>query len=171
MNGVLTKSDIRRLIQQNPPLLEGYVDLEAQLQPNGLDMTIRDIASMNDAGQIAASDKDRKLSKTTPLNFDASGFVDLKPGPYMVTYNEIVTLPVNVMALARPRSSLLRCGVTVGAAVWDAGYSGRSQSLLVVYNPHGFRLQKNARILQLVFFTLTEETQGYSGAYQGENKK
>ncbi|HLB27762.1 MAG TPA: deoxyuridine 5'-triphosphate nucleotidohydrolase, partial [Dehalococcoidales bacterium] len=71
--------------------------------------------------------------------------------------------------LGRPRSSLLRCGVTVNTAVWDAGYSGRSQSLLVVYNPLGFRLQKDARVVQLVFFRLTGETEGYKGAYQGEN--
>ena len=73
------------------------------------------------------------------------------------------------MALGRPRSSLLRCGVTVNTAVWDAGYSGRSQSLLVVYNPLGFRLQKDARVVQLVFFRLTGETKGYQGKYQGEN--
>ena len=73
------------------------------------------------------------------------------------------------MDLARPRSSLLRCGVTVGTAVWDAGYSGRSQSLMVIYNPQGIRLQKNARIIQLVFFQLTQETEGYRGIYQGEN--
>ena len=73
------------------------------------------------------------------------------------------------MALARPRSSLLRCGVTVGTAVWDAGYSGRSQSLLVVYNRQGVRLQKNARIIQLIFLRLTGETKGYQGVYQGEN--
>jgi dUTP pyrophosphatase len=73
------------------------------------------------------------------------------------------------MALARPRSSLLRCGVTVNTAVWDAGYSGRSQSLMVVYNSHGFRLQRNARLVQLVFLRLTEETEGYHGAYQREN--
>jgi len=78
-------------------------------------------------------------------------------------------LPNNVMALARPRSSLLRCGVTVDTAVWDAGYSGRSQSLMVVYHPQGFRLQKNARIVQMIFFSLTGETEGYSGSYQGEN--
>ncbi len=87
----------------------------------------------------------------------------------MITYNEIVHLPKNIMALARPRSSLLRCGVTVGTAVWDAGYSGRSQSLLVVYNPKGFHLQKDARVLQLIFFPLTQETEGYHGVYQGEN--
>jgi len=74
-----------------------------------------------------------------------------------------------VMALAAHRSSLLRCGVTVGTAVWDAGYEGRSQSLLVVHNPLGFRLQKNARIIQLVFFQLSQETERYKGKYQGEN--
>ncbi len=157
------------MLQQKPPLLEGYVDLEAQLQPNGFDLTLREIALLENAGQIAASDQQRRVSDLAPLVFDGLGFIDLMPGPYMISYNEIVHLPNNVMALARPRSSLLRCGVTVGAAVWDAGYSGRSQSLLVVYNPRGFRLQRNARVLQLVFFPLTQETEGYHGAYQGEN--
>ncbi len=84
-------------------------------------------------------------------------------------YNEVVHLPRDIMALGRPRSSLLRCGVGVGTAVWDAGYEGRSQSLLIVHNPHGFRVQRNARITQLVFFELTGESEGYNGIYQGEN--
>lgn len=169
MNGVLAKSDIRRLIEQQPPLVEGYIDLEAQLQPNGFDLTVRDIALLQNAGQIAANDRERRISDLAPLLFDGLGFMELVPGPYLITYNEIVHLPSDVMALARPRSSLLRCGVTIGAAVWDAGYSGRSQSLLIVYNSLGFRLQKNSRVLQLVFFHLSQETEGYRGAYQGEN--
>ena len=55
-------------------------------------------------------------------------------------------------------------------AVWDAGYSGRSESLLVVYNKKGFDLKKDARVLQLLFFRLDEEVKnGYSGIYQNEN--
>ena len=42
---------------------------------------------------------------------------------------------------------------------------------MVVYNPKGFRVQKNARLMQLVFMTLTEATEGYHGVYQGENIK
>jgi dUTP pyrophosphatase len=109
------------------------------------------------------------VPELAPLVFDGMGFIDLMPGAYIITYNEIVNLPKNIMALARPRSSLLRCGVNVGTAVWDAGYSGRSQSLMVVYNPQGFRLQKNARIVQLIFFKLAQKTAGYKGVYQGEN--
>ena len=149
--------------------MEGYIDLASQVQPNGIDLTLREVALPQSSGKIAISNSQRLLPDLAPLTFDGLGFIDLIPGAYIITYNEIVHLPNNVMALARPRSSLLRCGVNVATAVWDAGYSGRSQSLMVVYNPQGFRLQRNARIVQLVFFQLTMETDGYQGAYQDEN--
>jgi len=169
MAAILSKADIHQLLKQEPPLIEGWIDLEQQVQPNGVDLTLREVALLQSPGKIAVADSQRLVSDLAPLVFDGMGFIDLMPGAYIITYNEIVHLPRNIMALATPRSSLLRCGVTVNTAVWDAGYSGRSQSLMVVYNPQGFRLQRNARIVQLVFFKLTEETEGYQGAYQGEN--
>jgi dUTP pyrophosphatase len=169
VTAVLSRQDIQRLLKKKPPLVEGCVDIEKQLQPNGIDLTIRDIALLQSPGRIAVEDSQRLVSDLAPLVFDGLGFIDLIPGAYIITYNEIVHLPPNIMALGRPRSSLLRCGVTVGTAVWDAGYSGRSQSLLVVYNPQGFRLQKNARVAQLIFLRLSQKTEGYKGTYQGEN--
>jgi dUTP pyrophosphatase len=169
MTAVLSRQDIHRLLQQEPPLVEGYLDLETQVQPNGIDLTLREISMLQTPGRIAVSNDQRLVSDLAPLVFDGLDFIDLMPGIYTVTYNEIVHLPNNVMALGRPRSSLLRCGVTIDTAVWDAGYSGRSESLMIVYHPQGFRLQRNARVLQLVFFQLTRDTEGYRGTYQGEN--
>jgi len=169
MTAILSKQDIQRLLQQEPPLIEDYINLEEQVQPNGIDLTLREVALLQSSGKIAAMGSQRLVSDVAPLVFDGLNFIDLMPGAYIITYNEIIHLPKNVMALATPRSSLLRCGVTINTAVWDAGYSGRSQSLMVVYNPQGFRLQRNARIVQLVFLQLTKETEGYHGAYQGEN--
>jgi len=169
MSAVLSQQDIRRLIQQKPPLIESYINLDEQVQPNGIDLTLREIAMLQSSGRIAVDNSQRQVSDLAPLVFDGLGFIDLIPGVYSITYNEIVNLPKDVMALATPRSSLLRCGVTVNTAVWDAGYCGRSQSLMVVYNPQGFRLQRNSRVVQLVFLRLTGETDGYQGAYQGEN--
>ena len=166
---ILSKQDIQRLLQREPPVIEGYVNLEEQVQPNGIDLTLREVAMLQSLGKIAVKNDQRQVSDLAPLVFDGLGFIDLMSGAYIVTFNEIVHLPKDVMALARPRSSLLRCGVTVNTAVWDAGYSGRSQSLMVVYNPQGFRLQRNARIVQLIFLQLTGETEGYQGVYQGEN--
>ena len=54
-------------------------------------------------------------------------------------------------------------------AVWDAGYEGRSEALLVVHARAGFRVQRGARLAQLVFFRATGYTDAYSGAYQGEH--
>ena len=169
MTAVLSREYIQELLGQEPPLIEGYINLKEQLQPNGFDLTLREIALLQSPGKIATSNSQRLVSDLAPLMFDGLGFIELAAGIYSVTYNETVHLPRDVMALATPRSSLLRCGVTINTAVWDAGYSGRSQSLMVVYNTLGFRLQRNARILQLVFFQLTQETEGYQGAYQGEN--
>ena len=169
MSAVLSRQEIYRLLKQEPPLVESYLDLDEQVQPNGIDLTLREVALLESSGKIAVKNAERQLPGLAPLVFDGLGFIDLIPGIYLITYNEIVHLPNNVMALARPRSSLLRCGVTVGTAVWDAGYCGRSQSLMVVYNSQGFRLQKNARLVQLVFLWLSGETEGYQGAYQNEN--
>jgi dUTP pyrophosphatase len=166
---VLSGNDIRRLIKHNPPLIEGWLNLDEQVQTNGFDLTLRDVAALNTAGTIAAANSRRKLSDLSPLSFDNDGFISLAAGVYMITYNEAVHLPKSLMAFGRPRSSLLRCGVNVGTAVWDAGYEGRSQSLLMVMNPHGFRLEKNARVAQLVFLEMTGESEGYQGIYQGEN--
>ncbi|MDD5590595.1 MAG: deoxyuridine 5'-triphosphate nucleotidohydrolase [Dehalococcoidales bacterium] len=169
MSAVLSGQEIYRLLEQKPPLVESYLNLGEQIQPNGIDLTLREVALLESSGKIAVENAERQLPELATLAFDGLGFIDLVPGIYLITYNEIVHLPNNVMALARPRSSLLRCGVTVGTAVWDAGYSGRSQSLMVVYNSQGFRLQKNTRVVQLVFLWLSGETEGYRGAYQNEN--
>jgi dUTP pyrophosphatase len=169
MTFILSRQDIYRLLEQQPPLVEGHVNLGEQIQPNGIDLTLREVALLQSQGKITTIDDQRRVSDLAPLVFDGLGFIDLIPGAYVVTYNEIVNLPRDIMALGRPRSSLIRSGITIEMGVWDAGYSGRSQSLMVVYNPQGIRLQRNARIVQLVFLRLTQKTEGYQGVYQGEN--
>jgi dUTP pyrophosphatase len=169
--GVLSREQVRELIElESRPLLVDYMDLEEQLQPNGFDVTLREVSRYVGQGQIGKRSSDRMLPELVPLPFDADGWITLEPGPYQILYNEIVTLPESLMALGRPRSSLARSGVTIHTAVWDAGYSGRSTSLLSVLNPEGFRVQRNARVMQLVFMGMASETaHGYRGRYQGEN--
>jgi dUTP pyrophosphatase len=168
--GVLSREQLRSLIAAEPPLLSGYRDLEAQLQPNGVDLTLESVARHSGRGTIGASNASRVLPELIPLAFDEDGWLDLEPGTYHITYNEIVSLPLGLMALGRPRSSLARSGVTIHTAVWDAGYSGRSTSMLQVINPAGFRVSRHARVLQLVFFSMSHAAmQGYDGVYQHEN--
>lgn len=167
---VLDRESILKLIQAPQPLVEGYLDLEAQLQPNGFDVTIKEVHEYSSVGELGPGTSLSTLSEHEMLLFDHSGFLHLAKGAYMVTLNEIVNLPRHIMALARPRSSLLRSGVAVHTAVWDAGYGGRSQVLLAVYNPLGYRVAKDARLLQMVFMVLVSPVEeGYRGRFLGEN--
>jgi len=168
--GVLGREALLRLIRRERPLVGEWLDLEQQVQPNGFDLSLREVGRYVGPGVVARDNVGRRLPEVAPLPFGEDGFLDLAPGPYQIVFNEVVDLPRDLMALGRPRSSLCRCGVSVHSAVWDAGYRGRSTSLLVVDNPAGFRVQKDARLLQLVFFGLGEAVaEGYRGAYQGEN--
>ena len=167
---VLSNQQIKELIDTDEPLVAGYADLDAQLQSNGFDMTLASIASFDAAGSIGVSNAERSRPESHELEFGVGGYVQLTPGPYLVTLNEVVRLPLHVMAFGKPRSSLLRSGVAIHNAVWDAGYHGRSQALMVVYNSDGFTVARDARILQLVFMTLDGDTTvPYAGQYQGEH--
>ena len=151
-------------------LVESMIDPKMQTQMCGMELTLQKIERFTSAGAVAFDNIERELPRTEPMDFDPSGWVDLAAGAYLVTFNEIVNSPRDVAALARARSTLLRCGASLETALWDPGYRGRSQSLLVVYNPHGLRLKKNARLMQLVFLRLEKEAEKvYSGKYQGEN--
>ena len=160
---ILTGSEARGLV-------ESMIDPETQTQMCGVELTLQKIERFLTAGAVAFDNKERKLPETEPLNFDEMGWIELTAGSYLVTFNEIVNIPKDVTAMARARSTLLRCGATLETALWDPGYRGRSQSLLVVYNPRGLKLKKNARLMQLVFLRLENEAEKlYSGKYQGEN--
>jgi dUTP pyrophosphatase len=167
---MLSHDELISLINEKPPLVEKMIDPDIQVQPNGIELTLQRVEFHEGSGSIAFDNSQRRLPQTKNLDFDDDGWLHLPKGSYKIVFNEIVNIPKNIAAIAKPRSSLLRCGVTVETAVWDAGYSGRSESLLVVYNEKGFRVKKDARVLQLLFFRLGENVRkGYSGVYQNEN--
>lgn len=163
---ILGKTELIKLLDS---LVEGAVDAQAQVQPNGFELTAGKIESFEGAGCIGFSNDDRALPSTKPMEWGRDGWLFLAPGCYKVVFNEVVSIPKDVCAIGLPRSSLLRMGVSVHTAVWDAGYRGRSEALLVVYNQGGFRIKKGARVLQLLFMRLESGQEGYSGRYMNEN--
>ena len=169
----LDRASIQELIENPPtgqaPLVEELLSLAEQLQPTGLDFSLQRVDRITSAGKLGRASDDRILPNYVPLDFDGDGWLFLEYGSYMATFNEIVNIPLDLVALALPRSSLMRSGVSMHTAVWDAGYRGRSQALLSVQNPAGFHLQRGARLMQMIFFRLARPVeQGYQGRYQDE---
>ena len=167
---LLDRDSISELILSDSPLITNLIDLEEQLQPNGIDLTLMEVRELTSSGYIGKDSQQRLLSDSKIIAFDEDGWVRLCQGSYLIIFNEICNLPLDLMALGKPRSSLLRSGVTINTAVWDAGYKGRSQSLLTIFNPNGFEIQQNARLIQLIFARLEKLASiGYQGRFLNEN--
>ncbi len=172
---ILSKNEINELMKLDPPLVEDMIDPDTQIQVNGCELTVDRIFAFagagasrgTGAGAIAFENSERVLSECAELTFDDDGWIYLPAGSYKIVSREIVHIPKDAIAIARPRSSLLRCAVSVETAVWDAGYKGKSECLLIVFNEAGFRLKRGARVVQLLFMGLASGTEGYDGVYQG----
>lgn len=164
---MLHDKQLRELITEQE-MVRDFIDLDIQLQPSGFDLSLESIEEYLGGGAVDFSNKERVIAETRQMIPDENGWYTLEKGVYKVVYNEVVKMPLDVAAIARTRSTLLRNGAEVGTAVWDPGYEGRSSSMLTVHNPGGLRLKKDARVAQLIFFQTGEVGKGYSGIYQKE---
>ena len=168
---MLNREEIRKLIEEKE-LINNYFSLDIQLTPNGFDLTTGAVFEFIESGMLDFSNKERVIPETKELipsrknQSDKFGWWALRPGAYKVKTNEVVNLPKDVIAISFPRSSLLRMGAFVQNAVWDAGFRGNGEFVLVVQNPKGLKLKQNARIVQLIFNKITETNYGYQGIFQ-----
>jgi len=168
---MLNDKEIKRQIKEKS-LIKDFIHLETQTTPNGFDLTVNKIFKFNGAGALDFSNKEREIPVEKELvpKFknprDKFGWWNLKKGAYKIKTNECVNIPKDLVAIAFSRSSLLRMGAFTQTAVWDAGFRGISEFILIVNNPKGIRVKQNARIVQLVFLKINEVTHGYQGIYQ-----
>jgi dUTP pyrophosphatase len=166
----LNSKELREAVEDG--LVENYPHLETQLTPNGFDLTAAEIHRFEDSGKLDFSNSEREIPETEKIQpekkdeEDDYGWWKLEPGAYKIRTNEIVDLPEDVIAFAYPRSSLLRMGCTIENGVWDAGFRGRSEFLLIVQNDEGVEIKENARVNHIVFEKIRETEEGYEGRYQ-----
>lgn len=165
---ILNSHYIRQLIEQEQ-LIQRYINLDTQIQPNGFDLTIN-IESIKEVGMDdAVIDFDnslRKLPETIDY-FDCKidrYDIHLPIGQYLFQFNEYVNLPSWLMAECKPRSTMLRSFCDVRNAFWDRGFHGLSSGLLIVYNP--LIVYRNARIAQMKFQTVDDDKNVYDGIYK-----
>lgn len=148
--------------------INGLLDKNTQIQPAGVDLRVRSIYAFTSRGGVSFRSKD--LPHVREVRKGVGRCWELGPGAYKVRFSEIIQIPEEAIGLCLPRSSLLRSGVDVRCALWDPGYRGRGEALLIVFNPNGFLICDNARVAQLVLIKLISPPKKlYSGSYLGEN--
>jgi deoxycytidine triphosphate deaminase len=138
------------------------VSNDAQIQHNGVDLTLEAVLEQAAPGRIDTEGK--TVGERTPVEAE-DGVYRLSPGGYVVQYGETVRIPEGHVGFVYPRSSLLRNSCMLNTAVWDAGYEGKGEGLLQVH--HDIELATGARIAQLVLAAADHEGT-YDGSYQRE---
>lgn len=136
-----------RLVSRN--LVRGLLS-PSQVQPCGVDLSLKKILRWTSAGAIDFSNTRRVAASTLEVPFDTTtDAVTLSQGAYLVEFNETVDIPLDAMGELFVRSSLWRSGATLSAGVVDAGYEGAMGGLLDVRNPFGLVLYRDAKLGQV----------------------
>ena len=168
---MLNREEIKRLIEEKG-IITNYCNLNIQLTPNGFDLTIEKIFAFDTPGSLDFSNSERVIPEGKEIVpekeslKDKYGWWKLKKGAYKIRTNEVFDLPKDLMAISFSRSSLLRMGAFVQTGVWDAGFKGKSEIMLVVENLKGIKLKENARIAQVIFIGINKVKEGYQGIYR-----
>ena len=171
---VLSDKDIKVLCTAEPPLISNFV--EENLQGASYDVTI--------GNEIARFEKKNSFVDLSQESLDSvykreailSVGCTIKPNEsILVTVQEKITLPDNLVAHIRPRSRFTRMGLQVSAQHCNPTYSGKLQLGLFNASPNEIKIVPGMKIAQIVFEELKSipsEEKLYmnksDAAYQGE---
>ena len=160
------------MVVRRGSFIEEYIDeidtgasvSEAAVQPNGVDLSIDTIYGVEGTPRLTDSDYDK--GSRVELTPNEDGFYNLDEGVYIVQYGERISIPTDHVGLVLPRSRMMRCGISVETAVWDAGYEGGGEGALRVGQE--VEVAEDMRIAQLILFQTEELDETYDGHHQAE---
>lgn len=150
-------------------------DLDAQLQPSGIDVRVSFVKKIDLSSVFIMSPSSfARSSKKAPLPIywkeeDSLRYYQMRRGyAYDVQCYEWVKLPVGVVAYVFGRSTLNRNGVFARSSLYDPGFNNYVG--FTVYPFVDFEVAIGERIAQIVF-ARAESVSSYDGQYQGRDDK
>lgn len=92
----------------------------------------------------------------------------IKPGEYFLTETiETFHMPLDLLAIMKPRTTLHRSGIITRVSIVDPGYSGTIHPALYNAGLLPFEIELGARYVNVMFFEIKGRGSGYRGQWQG----
>ena len=151
---ILNGNDIKKLVEEKN-LIENFKN-------ENVSSGSYDISIGNKILRIKKTFKPIDLENVTQIDnlyeeYDISSQYVLKHGEYiLVSLNETMNLPENIVAHIRPRTSISRLGLYINLQHINAGYSGKLNIALYNMSPNNYIIKENMRIGQIVFEEITD---------------
>jgi dUTP pyrophosphatase len=100
----------------------GLHEVAVQPQPCGVDLTLRRVLEWTSGSSLAFDNAHSRGSITTELPFSRdSAITRLQPGSFLLDFNKIVAMLLDMMGQIFARSSLWRSGALISAEMMDSG--------------------------------------------------
>ncbi len=155
----IARDEILKRIKEEK-LLEN-VDEEA-VQPSGVDLSIDSLYTIKSSSALYRSKKEMPEVEEV-----VSDIYIIRPRKYyLFRTKEWVNMPKDLVAFIFPRSTLFRCGISLRTAVVDPGYKGYLTIGIKNENNYEFKLERYAKVAQIVFARVQGNASEYMGDYQ-----
>jgi dUTP pyrophosphatase len=174
---VLGIHEVVRKIQEED-LITGLAGRDlSNPEGTGIDLRLGAVHKIVEGGAFIEADGPAGLGKRKGVKTeevyalkegDVQDELVIAPGEYyLVQTAETINVPLDLMPMVYPRSSLFRAGLLFLATKTDPGYKGPLTFGLTNLSAFPVKLQLGARICNIVFNTIEGESIGYRGQHQG----
>ena len=160
-------------------LKERYPDFDEDSRtPNGIDLRLGKVYELSEEFISYGIYEDKKMIPehievmAEPLWMNDKYGWTLNPGrAYILEVDREIKINENSMQLYRPRSTLLRAGISLHTACGDAGYNGKLAFLCINNSNRPFRMEEGVRFAQMIDFEVKGASTQYDGDYQNDKHK
>lgn len=130
------------------------VKLVAEFNPSASHSTLRTESSSSDSKSSGQTQKKSKIV--------------IKPGElYLTETYEKFNMPLDLVGILKPRTTLQRSGIIARMAIVDPGYSGTVHPVLFNAGPATVTIELGARYIFAMFMEIKGKGSQYRGQWQG----
>ena len=158
----------RRIREEN--LVEGLSEREINNPEGaGLDLRLGKLFRLEGRGFLGIEERETPkgvlVAEYDPAK--RSSFV-IKPGDYFMTESiEKFHMPLELLSIVKPRTTLHRSGILTRVSVVDPGYSGPIHPALFNAGPCEVEIELGARYVNAMFYEIKGGGSAYRGQWQG----
>lgn len=166
---ILGIDEILKLVKETN-LLENLSERELNNPEGaGIDLRIGKLFKLDGRGFLGIEERETpKAVLVAEYNPDKKTSIVINPGEYYLTESvERFNMPLHLLAVIKPRTTLHRSGVITRVSIVDPGYSGTIHPAVYNAGPVPVEIELGARYINAMFYEVKGRTNPYRGQWQG----
>jgi len=166
---ILGVSELLRLVREKN-LIEGLSERElTNPEGAGLDLRLKKLYRLSGKGFLGIEKRETPgVELVAEYNPEKRERITIKPGEYYLTETlERVNMPLDLVGIVKPRTTLHRSGIITRVSVADPGYRGELHP--AIFNAGGVpvEIELGSRYVNIMFLEVRGGGSPYRGQWQG----